>query len=69
MPLDGKPHWTRLAILLFLVLQPLGAVMAQEGEASSSPAGLAMLMLFLGIAGILGVFVVRWSQSTGEDEE
>ena len=28
-----------------------------------------MLVLFLGIAGILGVFVIRWSQSTGDEDE
>lgn len=43
--------------------------LAQDGEATSSPAGLAMLVLFLGIAGIVGVFVIRWSQSTTDDEE
>ena len=43
--------------------------LAQDSEGSSSPAGLAMLVLFLGIAGIVGVFVIRWSQSTPDDEE
>ncbi|MCY4539647.1 MAG: hypothetical protein OXE52_15625 [Chloroflexi bacterium] len=43
--------------------------LAQDTEATSSPAGLAMLVLFLGIAGIVGVFVIRWSQSTTDDEE
>jgi len=43
--------------------------LAQDAEATSSPAGLAMLVLFLGIAGIVGVFVIRWSQSTTDDEE
>ena len=43
--------------------------LAQDGETTSSPAGLAMLVLFLGIAGIVGVFVIRWSQSTTDEEE
>jgi len=58
-----------LVYALLLVAAQAGAVWAQDGEASSSPAGLAMLVLFLGLGGIIGVFVIRWSQSTGEDEE
>ena len=52
-----------------LVLSALGAASAQDAAAQSSPAGLSMLVQFLGIAGILGVFVIRWSQSTGDDED
>ncbi len=56
-----------LALLMFLTSRM--TALAQDAEATSSPAGLAMLVLFLGIAGIVGVFVIRWSQSTTDDEE
>lgn len=59
----------RFVLLSLLALIPASATMAQETEASTSPAGLAMMVLFLGIAGIIGVFVIRWGQSTGEDDE
>jgi hypothetical protein len=59
----------RLALLLMAVLAQVGTVLAQDAEASSSPAGLAMLVLFLGIAGMIGVLVIRWSQTTGDEEE
>ena len=59
----------RLALLLIAVLSPVGTIWAQEGEASSSPAGLAMLVLFLGIAAMIGVLVIRWSQSSRDEEE
>ncbi|MCY4466142.1 MAG: hypothetical protein OXE46_11460 [Chloroflexi bacterium] len=52
-----------------LLLCALGTASAQDAAAQSSPAGLSMLVLFLGIAGIVGVFAIRWSQSTGDDEE
>ena len=42
--------------------------LAQDGEASASPAGLSMLILFLGVAAIVGVFVIRWSQAASDDE-
>jgi hypothetical protein len=58
----------RLALLLAVALNQFGTVLAQDAESSSSPAGLAMLVLFLGIAGMIGVFVIRWSQSSREDE-
>ena len=58
-----------LFVALLVFLSQAGMALAQDGEASSSPAGLAMLVLFLGLAGIVGVFVIRWSQTTGEDEE
>lgn len=56
-----------LAMLMFLA--SCMTTLAQDGEGTSSPAGLAMFVLFLGIAGIVGVFVIRWSQSTADDEE
>ena len=59
----------RLALLLMVLLSQVGAVLAQDSETSSSPAGLAMLVLFLGIAGMIGVLVIRWSQTSREDEE
>ncbi len=59
----------RLALLLMVLLSQVGPVLAQDSEASSSPAGLAMLVLFLGIAGMIGVLVIRWSQTSREDEE
>ena len=63
-------HWLRRAwLLLAAFLTPAGLVMAQDEGGSSSAAGLAMLVLFLGIAGMIGVLVIRWSQTTGEDEE
>ena len=63
-------HWVRrLAFLLLIVLNQVGLVWAQDAEGSSSPAGLAMLVLFLGIAGMIGVLVIRWSQTTREEEE
>ena len=59
----------RIVILLAAVFSQVVPVMAQDAESSSSPAGLAMLVLFLGIAGMIGVLVIRWSQTTREDEE
>ena len=59
----------RLTLLLAIVLAPAGTVLAQEAESSSSPAGLAMLVLFLGIAAMIGVLVIRWSQSSRDEEE
>ncbi len=59
----------RLALLLIAVLAQAGTILAQDAEASSSPAGLAMLVLFLGIAGMIGVLVIRWSQSSRDEEE
>lgn len=52
-----------------LLLGALGTASAQDAAAQSSPAGLSMLVLFLGIAGIVGVFAIRWSQSTSDDED
>ncbi len=59
----------RSSLCLPLLLCALGTASAQGTAAQSSPAGLSMLVLFLGIAGILGVFAIRWSQSTGDDED
>ena len=58
---------TFLALMVFLM--PLGIAFAQDGETSSSPAGLAMLVLFLGIAGIGGVFIIHWGQSAAEEDD
>lgn len=58
----------RLALLLAIALAPIGTALAQDAE-TSSPAGLAMLVLFLGIAGMIGVLVIRWSQSSRDEEE
>lgn len=58
----------RLALLLAIVLTQVGTALAQDAE-NSSPAGLAMLVLFLGIAGMIGVLVIRWSQSSRDEEE
>ena len=60
---------TRLTLLLAIVLAPAGTALAQEAESSSSPAGLAMLVLFLGIAAMIGVLVIRWSQSSRDEDE
>ena len=60
---------TKAFVLLCALLGQIGTALAQDGESASSPAGLTMLVLFLGIAGIIGVFVIRWSQSTGDEEE
>ncbi len=60
---------TKAFALLCALFGQVGAALAQEGEASSSPEGMTMLVLFLGIAGIIGVFVIRWGQSTGDEEE
>ena len=60
---------TKAFLVLCALLGQVGAALAQDGEASSSHEGMTMLVLFLGIAGIIGVFVVRWSQSTGDEEE
>lgn len=59
----------RVLIVSALLLVGAGRALAQDGEAASSHEGMTMLVLFLGIAGIIGVFVIRWSQSTGDDEE
>ena len=56
-------------VLLCALLGQIGTALAQDGQASSTHEGMTMLVLFLGIAGIIGVFVIRWSQSTGDEEE
>ena len=58
-----------LFLTLMVWLMPSGMAFAQDGESASSPAGLAMLVLFLGIAGIGGVFVIHWGQSAADDDE
>ncbi len=65
----GKLPVYRSALLTLLLLTSRMTALAQGSESGSSPAGLAMLVLFMGIAGIVGVFVIRWSQSTTDDEE
>ena len=60
---------TKALVLLCALLGQMGTALAQDGEASASHEGMTMLVLFLGIAGIIGVFVIRWSQSTGDEEE
>ena len=57
-----------LFFALMTFLMPLGTALAQDGENTTSPAGLAMLVLFLGIAGIAGVFVIHLGQSASEDD-
>lgn len=59
----------RITIILAVLFMQMGMALAQDGEASSSHEGMTMLVLFLGIAGIIGVFVIRWGQSTGDEEE
>lgn len=59
----------RSILSISLLLCALGVASAQDTVAGSSPAGLSMLVLFLGIAGIVGVFAIRWSQSTSDDED
>ncbi len=59
----------RVLISFALLIGQASPALAQDGDASSSPEGMSMLVLFLGIAGIIGVFVIRWSQSTGDDDE
>ncbi len=64
-----SPSARRLVLLFAVALNQFGTVLAQDAESSSSPAGLAMLVLFLGIAGMIGVSVIRWSQSSREDDD
>lgn len=59
----------RALILLALLVGRIGSALAQDGEASASPEGMTTLVLFLGIAGIISVFVIRWSQSTDDEDE
>ena len=61
-----KIQFPFFALMIFLM--PLGRALAQDGESAASPAGLAMLVLFLGIAGIGGVFVIHLGQSASEDD-
>lgn len=67
--LAGVCAANRALIVLALILAQVGTALAQDGAASSSHEGMTMLVLFLGIAGIIGVFVIRWGQSTGDEEE
>ena len=70
--MNRNPHsWTmnRVTIFLAVLLAQMGTALAQDGEATSSHEGMTMLVLFLGIAGIIGVFVIRWGQSTSDEEE
>ena len=59
----------RVFFMTALLVGPVGSALAQDGEASSAHEGMTMLVLFLGIAGIIGVFVIRWGQSTGDEDE
>ncbi len=60
---------TRIALLPALILLSGGAALAQADVAGGAHEGMTMLVLFLGIAGIIGVFVIRWSQSTGDEDD
>ena len=62
-------RWAAAALAMLTFWSCCMTTLAQDSEATSSPAGLAMFVLFLGIAGIVGVFVIRWSQSTTDEEE
>lgn len=59
----------RYLVLLAMLLGQAGTALAQAGEASTSHEGMTTLVLFLGIAGIISVFVIRWGQSTGDEDE
>ena len=65
--LNGLCSANRVLLLLALLHGPIGRALAQDSETASSPEGMTMLVLFLGVAGIIGVFVLRWSQSTGDE--
>lgn len=67
--LASAGRMNQVLIVLAVLIGQVGAALAQDGDVSSSPEGMSMLVLFLGIAGIIGVFVIRWSQSTGDDDE
>ncbi len=67
--LAGVCGANRVLMVLALFIARAGTALAQDGEASASHEGMTMLVLFLGIAGIIGVFVIRWGQSTGDEEE
>ncbi|MCY3866188.1 MAG: hypothetical protein OXG68_12190 [Chloroflexi bacterium] len=70
--MNRKPQartMNRITIILAVLLAQMGTALAQDGEASSAHEGMTMLVLFLGIAGIIGVFVIRWGQSTSDEEE
>ena len=54
---------------LMIALNGVTVALAQDGGTSASPAGLSMLVLFMGVAAIFGVFVIRWSQSASDDDE
>ncbi len=60
---------SKIAMLLAILCGQLVPVVAQDAESPTSPAGLAMLVLFLGIAAMIGVLVIRWSQTSGDEEE
>ena len=65
----GNLPLIKSAAALLVLLSSQFTALAQGGDGGSSPAGLAMLVLFMGIAGIVGVFVIRWSQSTTDDDD
>ena len=56
----------RVVFTLGLLLSGVGTALAQDGAAHE---GMTTLVLFLGIAGIIGVYVIRWSQSTSDEDE
>ena len=62
-------HAKFLLSALTAFLMPLGTALAQDSESAASPAGMAMLVLFLGIAGIGGVFVIHLGQSASEEDD
>lgn len=67
--LNGLCSANRVLLLSALLHGPIGRALAQDSETASSPEGMTMLVLFLGVAGIIGVFVLRWSQSTGDEDD
>ena len=64
---------TRRATPAFITILTLaltvGTVFAQEGEEASSPSGLTLLILLIGIGALGAIFLVNWSQSMTESED
>lgn len=60
---------TPVLITLFTLALTVGTVFAQEGEEASSPSGLTLLILLIGIGALGSIFLVNWSQSMSESED
>lgn len=68
MPAKIIRNLSPYVVLLMTLALTVGTVFAQEEEASSSPSGLATLVLLMGLGAIVAVFFITWTQSQDDNE-